>query len=58
MSDDGAWSGIHQIMIAHREFIDSIDIEYDRDGTRVWVTHRGEDPSAHRGDSLPDKVIV
>lgn len=41
MWKDRVCSGIHQIIIAQGEFIDSIKIEYDRDGTRVWSSHGG-----------------
>lgn len=40
--NDGVYSGVHQITLVYGEFIDSINIEYDRDGTRVWSSHGGK----------------
>lgn len=48
--DDGVNTGIHQIVLFYGEFIDSIHIEYDRDGTRVWLRHGG------KGGNQSDKI--
>ncbi|XP_057813562.2 jacalin-related lectin 3 isoform X1 [Cryptomeria japonica] len=39
--DDGAYSGVRQIIVVHADAIDSIKIEYDRDGTAVWSDRHG-----------------
>ncbi|XP_073005141.1 jacalin-related lectin 3 isoform X1 [Typha latifolia] len=39
--DDGVYSGIKQICITRNNFINSIQIEYDRSGQSVWSTRHG-----------------
>lgn len=39
--DDGVYTGIRQIILVHAGAIDSIKIEYDRDGTSVWSDRHG-----------------
>jgi hypothetical protein len=39
--DDGAYQGIRQIIVVHALGIDSIRIEYDRDGSSVWSERHG-----------------
>lgn len=42
--DDGVFSGIKQIYLTRDEAINSIQIEYDRNGQSVWsVKHGGND---------------
>ncbi|CAN6805074.1 unnamed protein product, partial [Brassica oleracea] len=39
--DDGTFTTVRQIVIAHGYSIDSIQIEYDKNGTSVWSEKRG-----------------
>lgn len=39
--DDGIYSGIRQIVITHGACIDSIQIEYEKDGRSVWSKKHG-----------------
>ncbi|GAU27699.1 hypothetical protein TSUD_126450 [Trifolium subterraneum] len=39
--DDGVYSSIRQLVIVHGEGIDSIQIEYDKDGDSVWSLKHG-----------------
>nr|CAD1841739.1 unnamed protein product [Ananas comosus var. bracteatus] len=47
--DDGVYSGIKQVYILRGEFINSIQIEYDRSGQSVWsMRHGGSGETYHR----------
>lgn len=47
--DDGVYSGIKQVYITRGDFINSIQIEYDRSGQSVWSTrHGGSGEISHR----------
>jgi hypothetical protein len=39
--DDGVYSTIRQLVIVHGEGIDSIQIEYDKEGDSVWSLKHG-----------------
>ncbi|KAH9326936.1 hypothetical protein KI387_007114, partial [Taxus chinensis] len=49
--DDGAYTGIRQIILFHASAIDSIKIEYDRDGIAVWSDRHGGN-----GGNKTDKI--
>ena len=51
--DDGVNAGIRQIILVRGVVIDSIRIEYDRDGSSVWSQMHGGS-----GGSITDKVIM
>lgn len=39
--DDGVYTGIRQIILAYGDAIDSIMIEYDNNGSSIWLKHGG-----------------
>lgn len=39
--DDGVYTGVRQIILVHAAGIDSIRIEYDKDGSSVWSERHG-----------------
>lgn len=39
--DDGAFTGIRQMIVVHGAVIDSIQIEYDKKGSSVWSEKHG-----------------
>lgn len=39
--DDGVYSTVRQLIIAHGSGIDSIQIEYDKKGTPIWSEKHG-----------------
>lgn len=39
--DDGAYTGIRQIVISHGAAIDAILVEYDQEGESVWSKKHG-----------------
>jgi len=39
--DDGVYTGIRQIILVYGDVIDSIFIEYDNNGSPVWLKHGG-----------------
>lgn len=39
--DDGVYSSVRQLVIAHGVGIDSIQIEYDNKGTSIWSEKHG-----------------
>lgn len=41
MWDDGVYSTVRQLVIAHGSGIDSIQIEYDNKGTSFWSVKHG-----------------
>ncbi|KDP38565.1 hypothetical protein JCGZ_04490 [Jatropha curcas] len=49
--DDGVFSAVRQLVIAHGSGIDSIQIEYDEKGTSIWSEKHGGN-----GGSRVDKV--
>lgn len=51
--DDGVYSTVRQIEIAHGTGIDSITLEYDLNGTSVWSRKHGG-----LGGNKFDKVIT
>ncbi|KAJ0247775.1 Jacalin-like lectin domain-containing protein [Hirschfeldia incana] len=51
--DDGMFTTIRQIVVAHGYSIDSIQIEYDKNGSSVWSEKRGG-----KGGIKFDKVIL
>lgn len=51
--DDGVYSTVRQLEIAHGAGIDSIRIEYDRNGASVWSEKHGGN-----GGPKTDKVSL
>ncbi|KAH9326937.1 hypothetical protein KI387_007115 [Taxus chinensis] len=51
--DDGVYTGIKQIVIVHAAAIDSIRIEYDKNGRSVWSDKHGGN-----GGTKTDKIVL
>lgn len=51
--DDGVYSTIRQLEIAHGTGVDSLKVEYDKNGTSVWSEKHGGS-----GGAKTDKVDV
>ena len=49
--DDGVYSSVRQVVITHAMGIDSIQIEYDNNGTSIWSEKHGG-----RGGYIKDTV--
>lgn len=49
--DDGMYTTVRQIIVAHGTGIDSIQVEYDKNGSSVWSEKRGG-----KGGAKFDKV--
>lgn len=49
--DDGAYTGIRQIVLVHAEAIESVEFEYDRDGSPAWSERHGG-----AGTKITDKI--
>lgn len=49
--DDGVYSTVRQVEIAHGTGIDSIRVEYDSGGTSIWSEKHGG-----QGGNITDKV--
>lgn len=51
--DDGVYSGVRQVEIAHGVVIDSIRVEYDLNGRSIWSDIHGG-----TGGTIIDKVLL
>ncbi|CAI0436011.1 unnamed protein product [Linum tenue] len=50
--DDGVYSGVKQLVIAHGSGIDSLQIEYDKKGASIWSERHGGS-----GGNKTDKIM-
>ncbi|KAK7276002.1 hypothetical protein RIF29_17132 [Crotalaria pallida] len=59
--DDGVFSGVRQLVIAHGSGIDSIQIEYDKKGSSIWSQKHGGS-GGHKTDKVkldyPDEFLT
>ncbi|XP_057726006.1 jacalin-related lectin 3-like [Arachis stenosperma] len=59
--DDGVYSGVRQLVIAHGTGIDSIQIEYDKKGSSIWSQKHGGS-GGHKTDRVkldyPDEFLT